>query len=185
MRLCKARRCINRRFTLVEILAVVAILGVLMAIGVGVYSLAMDKAKRSKTEALIKKLEVALEAFKAKYGYYPQNDVGANNYFYLELNNMGQGTWPDTDSKNYFLKTIDAETVLQANVVSGILVDAWGNPIYYCCPGNKNTSSFDIVSAGPDGKIDGKDLWKADMTLNGSADPTKTDTKTSDDIANF
>ena len=32
-------------------------------------------------------------------------------------------------------------------------VDAWGNPILYRVPGKFNSSSFDLGSAGPDGKL--------------------------------
>ena len=166
MRLFSGRRVISRHFTLVEILAVMAIIAILMGIGIGVYGLAMDKAKRAKTESLIKKIEVALEAYKAQHGYYIQ--TFGENVFYLDAVDgdiinppsapLNGTTNPEYNPKNNFAKFIDLESTRNSNTIKDkdgryYLVDAWGFPIYYRCPGNKNTSSFDVVSTGPDGKI--------------------------------
>jgi len=32
-------------------------------------------------------------------------------------------------------------------------LDSWGNNFRYSCPGKKNPGSFDVISAGPDGKF--------------------------------
>lgn len=151
----------QRYFTLVEILAVVAIIGLLMGIGIGVYNVAMNSAKRAKTQTTIKKLEVTLEAFKVKYGYYPQ--VMDERVFYLDLTPAGVAvpTSP-SDETQYFWKTIDYESMKSSSTRIDktdssnwryYLVDGWGHPIYYRTPGMKNKSSFDIVSTGPDGRI--------------------------------
>ena len=58
-------------FTMVEILAVTALISLLAAIGFGSYSYAMGRAKESSTRALVKQIEAGIEAFHAKYGYYP------------------------------------------------------------------------------------------------------------------
>ena len=197
----RRKSLICRRFTLVEILAVLAILAMLMGIGVGVYSLTMSKAKRAKTEALIKRIEVALEAFKTKYGYYPQTEAVGNNHFYLDLDNK-QGTspsWDNTDgSLTYFKKLIDYESINNSAVIlfgvsnNKIIVDAWGFPIYYKCPGAKNTGSFDLASPGPDGKAGSNTvtLWYAsgankNKLQDATAPAPAFDSKTSDDITNF
>ena len=52
------------KFTLVEILAVVALIGILTAIGFGAYTYAMNSAKESSTKALIKQ---AFDKAFAKY----------------------------------------------------------------------------------------------------------------------
>ena len=33
-----------------------------------------------------------------------------------------------------------------------LLVDPWGNPYVYYCPGKHSTNSYDLLSVGPDGK---------------------------------
>lgn len=60
-----------RRFTLVELLAVMALIAILSGIGFGVYSYAKNKAKESATEALLKQIEAGLDGFHTKAGYYP------------------------------------------------------------------------------------------------------------------
>ena len=59
------------RFTLVEVLAVVALVSLLAAIGFGAYSYAMNASRESNTKALLKRIEAGLESCRTKYGYYP------------------------------------------------------------------------------------------------------------------
>jgi general secretion pathway protein G len=40
---------------------------------------------------------------------------------------------------------------------TGQLVDPWGNKFIYECPGRHNTNSYDLFSAGPDGRIGTED----------------------------
>ncbi|HPA47657.1 MAG TPA: prepilin-type N-terminal cleavage/methylation domain-containing protein [bacterium] len=58
-------------FTLVELLVVVAIIGILAAIVTPNVITQIDRAKFSKTQALISSLEVALETYKVDYKQYP------------------------------------------------------------------------------------------------------------------
>ena len=62
-----------RRFTVVELLAVMALIAILSALGFGVYSYAKGKARESATEALLKQVEAGLESFHTKNGYYPRS----------------------------------------------------------------------------------------------------------------
>ena len=52
----------KKRFTLTEVLVVVFLIGVLTAIGFGMYSYAMNSAKESATRALFSRLNAALES---------------------------------------------------------------------------------------------------------------------------
>lgn len=130
-------------FTVVELLTVMAILAILMAMGLGVYSLASNKMARSRTEALINKIAAALENYKAEHGYYLQNftDYG----FYLD-------TPTTTAQKDDFTDFIDYEQIKNNDTTqTGIgyaLVDGFGNFITYRCPGTHNRDSFDISSPG-------------------------------------
>jgi len=36
-------------------------------------------------------------------------------------------------------------------------VDPWGNNYFYACPGKHNPDSYDLLSAGPDGRIGTED----------------------------
>ena len=112
--------------TLVEIMVVIAILGVLMtvlAVGVTGY---LDDANASATEIQIKKLEGVLQTYAAKHrGKYPTTTEGleaANKYF------------PD----------------------QRVPVDAWGNDFRYYSPGSSGGNEFEIISLGKDGAEGGE-----------------------------
>jgi prepilin-type N-terminal cleavage/methylation domain-containing protein len=199
-------RTFRRNFTLVEILVVMAILAVLMGMGLGVYSLAMGAAKRSKTEALIKKIEIALETVKSKHGYYFQSNVMPGNKFVIPVNpsalaaGIETTAFPDAEALATFIKTIDYESFKNGHTkeidISGtpvlVVIDAWERPLFYKCPGTVNTGTFDIISAGSDGLVTNGatsvKLWNDDWTLNGSVNAAfikAINPKTSDDLANF
>ena len=171
-----------RRFTLIELLAVVALIAILSAIGFGAYSYAKGKAKESATEALLKQIEAGLESFNTRNGYYPRSggnfstisftfaadgtvstiDFGdANTKLSVPTGTMTKEKRMQKESMEAFTKTVDMQ-ILKNNlgsttshsdgsISSGVLVDAWGNPIYYRSPGSFKTGSFDLVSAGADG----------------------------------
>ena len=67
----------RKNFTLVEILAVIAIIAILAGLTMGISSLVMRKAADTKTTAAIKYVEIALEKFKNENGYYPPQSTGA------------------------------------------------------------------------------------------------------------
>lgn len=204
-------------FTLVELLTVVAIIGVLLGLGFGGYTYAMQRSRISETEALIKRISAALEANKAKYGFYPQTmDKGKDYRFMLELdvdtskykayeryellkddNNVtGNYQYPE-EYMDAWRKNVDFENLAQhARTIDSnalYVIDAWGNPLFYRCPGKRNPQGFDLISAGPDGLIgdpkNNKKLWKDDLSKLGdySADQVsqKADSLHFDDLGNF
>lgn len=156
-------------FTLVEILTTIAILAILAGISLGVTKLAFGKAHESKNQALIKMIEVALEQYKSKYGYYP-NSGDKPRLFTMDMvdltlaadesdndqktrvltNNIWQ--YFDEDFKKTFVKQIPVDN----NIFYGYVIDAKGNPLIYRCPGLFNTGSFDLGSVGEDGYIGDK-----------------------------
>lgn len=163
----------TRRFTLVELLAVMALIAILSALGFGVYSYAKGKARESASEALLKQIEAGLENFHTKNGYYPRSaggGFGTITFTFaadgtVESVNFGTETLTRVASpsskvdrmKNAklesFTKAVDME-VLKSNLdSSGVLTDAWGGTIYYRSPGEFKRGSFDLISAGADGKF--------------------------------
>lgn len=58
-------------FTLVELLTVIAVLGILAAILVPVVGRAQESARRTRVKTQFAQWAMALEAFRAEYGYYP------------------------------------------------------------------------------------------------------------------
>jgi len=195
---CSIGKANVRNFTLVEIMMVCLVIAILMGIGLGVYSGAMSAGKRAKTQATIKKLEVTLENLKTKYGVYPQTTDTTDPYFYLDgltreigtgsSSKYGMGLRNMTDYDLDFKKGIDYESIKSAatkDMGSGkgglVLVDAWGNPLIYICPGIHNKNSFDIISRGSDGRY-GDNGTGPDLT----ASPQKANNEgQGDDLTNF
>lgn len=79
MQTIRARRSVG--FTLIEILVAMAIMVTLTALLATSMGIARDKAKRSKTSALINKIKVALEAYNSEFRDYPPDgyDTGDAN----------------------------------------------------------------------------------------------------------
>lgn len=66
-------------FTLVELLTVLAILGILAAILVPVVGHAQESARRAKVKTQFAQWVAALEGFRAEYGYYPNFAVSTSS----------------------------------------------------------------------------------------------------------
>ena len=162
-----------RRFTLVELLAVIALIAILSGIGFGAYSYARGKAKESATEAMMKQIEAGLESFHARFGYYPPTDGefkpiifkfdtdGTPDYIdfggtggKLTLHkgtSMSKKERMENEQIESFTKVMDMEVVKNNIDDDGRITDSWGGKIYYRSPGTFKAGSFDLISAGPDG----------------------------------
>ena len=195
------------RFTLVELLAVMAIIAILSGIGFGAYTFANTRAKEAATESLLKQIEAGLESFHTKNGYYPKSDsndfseitftVGSDNR--VTAVDFGDAatklTYSSTASTRKarlenemfeaFTKALDLEVIRKHLNADNKLEDAWGVKIYYRSPGVFKSGGYDLISAGPDGEFseDNKDEPK------GITDSKKfredDGTRLCDDIFNF
>ena len=138
-------------FTLIEIMAVVIIMGLLMGIvGVTVFS-RVDDARVATARIQLKQVENALEFYRMDNSRYPTTEQGLKALIEAP-----------PDVRNYppggYMKNRDG------------LVDPWDNPFQYQSPGPHNEHSFDIWSDGADGAPGGTALnaeignWVADDT---------------------
>ncbi|GDX80468.1 type II secretion system protein GspG [Deltaproteobacteria bacterium] len=122
-------RLLNNKkgMSLVEIMVVIAIIGVLMtviAVNVTGY---LDDANASATKIEINNIEKALAAYSYKHkGKYPTTGEGLDA------------------AKKYFPNN---ETP----------TDAWGAPFQYFAPGTHGNHDYEIISLGKDGKEGGED----------------------------
>lgn len=117
-----------RGFTLMELLLVLAIIGLLMG-GVAVgYSSIMDNARSTKAEANIGTICSYIQIYTTKH--------------------LGQPP-PATQG---------LRALVTSNVTSddGILIDPWGEPVEYQVPSKRSKDKFDVFSKGKD-KIAGTD----------------------------
>lgn len=178
----KLYRC---RFTLVEILVALAIISMLAAIGFGSYSFAMNSARESATKSMLKQLEIGLSSIRSQCGYYPST---SESYDVIKItfdsNNLPEkvefgGTELPEDARLVFLKALDIESIRKNVDSNNRLLDSWGTPIYYCYPGKIRKTSYELISAGEDGKF-------TDAQQNSiPSSPKKEDFTESDDLTNL
>ena len=150
------------RFTLVEVLAVVALISLLAAIGFGAYSYAMNASRESNTKALLKRIEAGLESCRTKYGYYPASTSLDLIKFKLDSSNLisdvefnatseSNKTTLSDEMRKEFLRVIEEESLKKGKTGDFFLEDSWGGKIYYRYPGQINKGGFDLIAPGADG----------------------------------
>ncbi|MBL6938837.1 MAG: type II secretion system major pseudopilin GspG [Alphaproteobacteria bacterium] len=132
----KVRRYRNRSrsgqggYTLVELLVVLAILGLLATIATTQVLRYFASAKMSTAHAQIESLSSALDLYKLDVGHYPTSQEGL----------AALKTKPAT-AENWNGPYVKPATNLN---------DPWGHPFLYAAPGKHG--EFDLSSNGPDGE---------------------------------
>ena len=125
----------RQAFTLIELLLVLVILGILAAIVVPKFSGRTEQARITAAQTQISSFSTALDAFEVDNGYYPKGQNGLQD---LVTQPRDAQNW-----KGPYLKEIP--------------LDPWKNEYIYESPGKNNSSSYDLMSMGPDGKAGGDD----------------------------
>jgi len=177
------------RFTLLELLVVIAVITILVGIVIGGVGIANRKAAEAKTRALLTQLEIALDQYKQQFGYFPQQttatpilkvlvegDEATPRRHGLEQPNLTTPTKPG----RYFLDV----TTLHYDSGNNLL-DAFDNKVYYMCGGTAsammNPEGYDLWTAGADGNF-GTSGAKTDATQSQKSDAAATN---SDDLTNW
>jgi len=152
----------SRAFTLVELLAVLALLGVLMSAAVGGGRWALRRGQVARAQGELAALAAALEGYKRQHGDYPrtsgaggaggaqllQSLLGARGPSGGALNPRGRA-W--IDLAHFTMRDgLDPLSAPEAE-----LVDPWGTAYVYVYkepPGAWANPSFVLYSAGPDAR---------------------------------
>jgi len=132
----KGRKYRRAGFTLIELLLVLVILATLAAIVVPKFTRRSEQARLTAARTDIANLEVALDTFEIDTGRYPTTEEG--------LQALVEAPPGITGWKGPYIKR-------------GVPKDPWGNDYHYQCPGQHNSSGYDLFSCGPDGKEGGDD----------------------------
>jgi len=128
-------------FTLIEIMAVVLIIGLLGGIvGAAIFG-RIDQARVTTAKTQIKQIEAALDFYRMDNGKYPTTDQG--------LDALVHPPTIEPIPRNY-----RPEGYLSGGKVPS---DPWNNPYNYLSPGQNNAYSFDLWSLGADGAPGGSD----------------------------
>jgi general secretion pathway protein G len=129
-------------FTLIEIMAVVLIIGMLSGIvGFAVFQ-QVDKARVVTARAQIDRLESALELYSMDNGRFPSTEQGLDSL----INAPSGSPEPVNYQPGGYLKGGE------------LPADPWGGDFQYESPGTNNADSFDIWSLGKDGETGGTEL---------------------------
>ena len=142
--LADARAARRAGFTLIEIMVVVAIIGLLATLVAPNVINYLRQAKVTTTQAKLKNLKQPILSYQMKHSRVPDS-----------LDDLLV-----EDEKNLNLPYIESQDEL---------LDAWDNPIQY---ERINNSKFDLISLGADGveggEADDKDIHLLDSTSSGS-----------------
>lgn len=130
----------TKGFTLLEIMVVLAILGLLVAVLVRNVGGGLERGQESTARLFVKAtMENSLMQYRIDTGNYPTTAQGLDALVNQPQNVRG---WrgPYFESSNGQLP-----------------VDPWQNPYEYRFPGTKNKAKYDLFSKGPDGAADTDD----------------------------
>ncbi len=138
----------NTGFTLIEILLVLALLGLVVSMFGGKLFSAFDKGNVQATRIQIKQLEGALDRFRLDCNSYPTSDQGLKAL--VDASAAGEGC------KNY-----SPDGYLGGK--KQVPLDAWKNEFIYTCTDGQN---YVIKSLGSDklegGEANAKDILSSD-----------------------
>lgn len=156
-------------FTLIELLTVIAIIGILAAIIIPTVGSVKKSANKAKSKVQFNQWASSCEVFKQEYGFYPQLSaatgsglVDPSNFFAnltaRDYNGsaLAGTSLKDNKKKRSFYSPSDSEILKNGATPQNALVDAFGNSyIMY------------MYDANGDGKISGSES-KADKIMGGN-----------------
>jgi len=122
-------------FTLLELLVVMAIIGLLAAYVGPKYFAQLGKSEQKVAKAQIESFAKALDTFRLDSGRYPTTAEGL---------------------KALMAKPVDARNWNGPYLAKEIPLDPWGKPYVYKAPGTRGRD-YDIISYGSDGQPGGTD----------------------------
>jgi prepilin-type N-terminal cleavage/methylation domain-containing protein len=176
------RHAASAAFTLIELLTVIAIIGVLAAITFGVAKGVQERAAISQARVELATLSASLEGFKRQYGDYPQTGdltaagpdnapaigaIATTNAESALFNALAGKLGPRLDALSggkvflelakFSLETTNLPVLSNSTEVANAFLDPWGRRYLYiykgrAAPGTWKAASYVLYSTGPDGR---------------------------------
>lgn len=134
-------------YTLVEMLVVAAVIAILAGILFGASNAIRARNSEIKTRAILKEIQIALDECKRKFGYYPVLTTLGDFEAELVIEANDDST-PDSVAKKYSREFKKACNFTSFEIVNGIIVDGWGEPLRYRSDGK----TYILYSKGNDYK---------------------------------
>jgi len=138
-------------FSLIEILIVIAIIGILMSLLFPGIQGALESAKKAETASLLTSLRNAINMYETEYGFLPNVSTAdmflSNTTSGQELIQILTGGNPGTPPKNpRLIRFIEIAPKFYVNkdTTTNSIIDSWGNPIRIGI--SKNYSTVDMGS---------------------------------------
>src|SRR5581483_2981822 len=127
----------QQAFTLLEIMLVVSIIVIILGVAISKLGPVTGIAKTMRVQADVQAIKSQLALYESMNGFDPTTEQGLQALV----------TKPDKDP-------IPTRWYQQFETLPK---DPWGNDYIYRCPGLKNSSKYDLFSAGPDRQADTPD----------------------------
>lgn len=163
LRTLPPQRTARRAFTLIELLAVLAIVAILTSIVLGSGRRASEAGKTARAKAELAALSAALESYKLQHGDYPRTSDNATLVQSL-IGKLGPTGTPLAFAGRIHLEVAKFSFALAShpNVAASVdpfatsaalIIDPWGQPYRYTYKSATpwTNPSFILYSAGPDG----------------------------------
>ncbi len=159
----------QRAFTLIELLIVIAILGILMALLFPAVNGAMEAAKRAQARNDVVQIAKSMELYEVDYGRLPgTNGTGQDVSGDLLLALMGSNTPSVPNARQQVYLEVQAWKRGKSGInSSNVFADPWGGAYQVVFDTNYDNR---IPDAGVDGYIKGTNVLKKVAVWN---DPTK------------
>ena len=124
-------------FTLIEMMLVVTIIAILLGTAMYKFSPIVDWVKGTRVKGDIQAIRSSLLLYQSTNGFYPTTEQGLKALVVKPESDPMPEQWRP--------------------ILDSVPRDPWGSEYIYRSPGQKNPTTFDLLSAGPDRIVDTAD----------------------------